>query len=200
MNSRRRFSNGGVSTWEVALVWKPNEMLQLGYTCKNLEQGIDYFIDNFGAGPFYVVDIPPGIGDYTYRGERVTGVTKNRYAFGYRGAMQFELFETDNPIFNHVLGDKDVAYHHCMQMSGTFERDRLRYAEAGFKTMGIADLEGVLIHYIDTVEAIGHYTELFDYDRAIADTGGAMFKAFEVMAAAAVDWDGKDRIRSIPEV
>ncbi|WP_340315830.1 VOC family protein [Rhizorhabdus argentea] len=182
------------------MVWKARQILQLGYVVRSLEAAVDYFVDHQGVGPFYAMDVPPGVARYTYRGEAVEGVTKNRVAFGYRGPLQFELIESDNPVFDHLRGDKDIAYHHCMQMSDRFEADRAAYAAAGYATMGTGVMPGVLIHYIDTMEQLGHYTELFNYDSAIDETAGAMFKLFEIMSVESQGWGGQDRIRDLHDL
>jgi hypothetical protein len=182
------------------LVWKAREITQLGYVCRNLEDAIAYFVERQGAGPFYTMDVPADAAEYTFKGQTVSGVTKNRVAFGYRGRNQFELIETDNPIFDHLRGDRDMVYHHCMQMSDTFNADRLGYEKAGFATLGTGKMPGVLIHYIDTMEVMGHYTELFDYNAAMAETEGFMFGLFEKMYDAANDWDGTRPARPIEEL
>jgi len=179
------------------MVWAPRQFVQAAYVCRNLERGIGYFIDKQGAGPFHAFDMPANEVELTYRGGK-THPRRTRIAFGYRGPVQFELFETDNQLYSHVLGDRDIAYHHCIQVSDRFREDIDGYAQAGFKTLGVARGPGVAIHYIDTWEAIGHYTEVFDYDTAIAETGGAMFKLFEIMHKSSLDWDGKDPIRPLP--
>jgi hypothetical protein len=179
------------------MVWPAREITQLGYVCRNLESTIDWFFRHQGAGPFYVMEVPPDAADYTFHGEKVTGVTKNRVAFGYRGRNQFELIESDNPVFDHLRDEREIVFHHCMQMSDSFERDRAAYERAGFTTMGTGQMPGVLIHYIDTMAALGHYTELFDYDAAMRETDGAMFRLFEQMYLDAAAWDGSGPVRSL---
>lgn len=179
---------------------KPRQILQLGYVCGSLERAVDYFVEKQGAGPFYAMDIPAGAARYNFRGTQIDSVCKNRVAFGYRGKLQFELIETDNPVFDHLRGERDIIYHHCMQMSDTFDTDVEKYAAAGFATMGTAEMSGVLIHYIDTLSALGHYTELFDYRRAIEETDGAMFRLFSLMQRASVDWNGRRRMRLIVDL
>jgi hypothetical protein len=182
------------------LTLKPFEILQLGYVCKSLEQGIDYFVDKQGAGPFYVMDIPAAAARYTYRGKALRPPTRNRVAFGYRGPLQFELIESDSPLFDDIRGDQAIAYHHCMQMTDNFESDIKRYADAGFATFGTAELTGVLIHYIDTVAILGHLTEVFNYQRAIDETNGAMFKLFDKMCATSIGWNGEKRMRLVADL
>lgn len=182
------------------MVWTAREITQLGYVCRNLEDTIAFFVEKQGAGPFYTMDVPPDAAEYSFRGERVTSVTRNRVAFGYRGRNQFELIETDNPLFDHLRGDRDIVFHHCMQMSDRFEMDRRAYEEAGFALLGTGQMPGVLIHYIDTLDLLGHYTELFDYDAAIRETGGVMFEHFAEMHRIAADWDGGRPIRSLLEL
>jgi hypothetical protein len=176
---------------------KPLEILQLGYVCKTLEQGIDYFVDRQGAGPFFVMEIPANGARYTYRGKALRSPARNRVAFGYRGPLQFELIESDNPLFDHIRGSQTMAYHHCMQMTDNFESDIKNYADAGYVTLGTAEMLGVLIHYIDTVPVLGHFTEVFNYRRAMDETDGAMFKLFERMHAASIGWNGEMRMRQL---
>jgi hypothetical protein len=185
--------------WEVqALVWQARDITQLGYVVRDINAAIDYFVDFHGAGPFYLMDVPPDAARYTYLGQPVGRTTKNRVAFGYRGPIQYELIESDNPIFDHLREGKDMVFHHCMQMSDRFEADRAAYAQSGFATMGIGEMPGVLIHYIDTLAQLGHYTELFNYNAAIDQTGGAMFQLFEIMHNESKNWRGQDRIRPLP--
>ena len=182
------------------MVWKAREITQLGYVCRNLDEAIAYFVSHQGAGPFYTMDVPPEAATYTFRGHEVGGVTKNRVAFGYRGRSQFELIETDNPVFDELRGDRAVVFHHVMQMSDTFEADRAAYEAAGYATLGTGQMPGVLIHYIDTLYALGHYTELFDYDAAMRETEGFMFRHFETMYNTACNWDGSRPVRPIEEL
>lgn len=182
------------------MVWKPHQITQLGYVCRRLEDAVQYFCDQQGAGPFYTMDVPPDAANYLYRGQRVAGLTKNRVAFGYRGPIQFEIIESDNPVFDHLRGEKDMVFHHVMQMTADFEAEKERYISRGFATMGVGEMPGVLIHYIDTLEAVGHYTELFNYDIAIEETGGAMFKLFEIMFEKAKSWDGSRPLRPLDEL
>ncbi len=179
---------------------KPRQIMQLGYVCGNLEQAVDYFVKQQGAGPFYTMDISSDAARYTFRGASLAGIAKNRVAFGYRGELQFELIETDNPVFDHLRGGRDMVYHHCMQMSDSFDADVKKYAAAGFSTMGTGEMNGVLIHYIDTISKLGHYTELFDYRRAIDETDGAMFRLFRLMQRNSVGWDGHSPMRLIAEL
>jgi hypothetical protein len=182
------------------LVWSAREITQLGYVCHNLDEAIEHFVGHQGAGPFYTMDVPADAATYSFRGEPVTGVTKNRVAFGYRGNNQFELIETDNPVFDDLRGNRSIVFHHNMQMSDTFEADRLAYEKAGFTTLGTGAMPGVLIHYIDTLDALGHYTELFDYNAAMRETDGFMFRHFETMHKMAIDWDGSRPKRRIEEL
>lgn len=181
------------------MVWPAEEILQLGYVCRTLHEGIRYFAESQGVGPFYTFDVPAGLAQYRFRGAE-TRPTRNRVAFGYRGPLQYELFETDNPLFEHVRGDRAIAHHHCMQMSQDFERDRAQYVQNGFATVGTAKMRGALIHYIDTREMLGHYTELFDYQVAINETAGEMFKLFALMRQANRGWSGDRPVRDIADL
>ena len=182
------------------MVWQAREITQLGYVCLDLNEAIAFFIERQGAGPFYTMDVPPDAADYCFDGKPVTGITKNRVAFGYRGRSQFELIETDNPLFDNLRGGRRIVYHHCMQMSDNFEADRLGYEKAGFETLGTGRMPGVLIHYINTLETLGHYTELFDYNVAMLETDGLMFGAFETMYLNALEWKGTRPVRPIEEL
>src|SRR5262245_36385839 len=108
-------------------MWQARTISQRCYVARNLEDAIDYFVDFHGVGPFFVTEMPPGSVKYVFRGKEVEHVATNKVAFGYKGRVQFELCETDNPIFSHVLNGREIAHHHYLQMSDSFEADLARY-------------------------------------------------------------------------
>jgi len=184
---------------------RSHEISQVCYVCRDLERAVDYFIDHEGVGPFYAIAMQPESVRYEYRGEPVTGISTNRVAFGYRGRLQFEIAETDNPVFTHVLGGREIAFHHRIQMTETFDADFRRYCDAGISIMASAEMQGSRIQFMDTFSTLGHYTELVNYhevtnySRAMGQDR-TMFDLFDIMIAAARNWDGRERLRDFSDL
>jgi hypothetical protein len=164
---------------------------QLGYVVDDIEAAMTHWIERLGVGPFFYLPAPP-LQDLVYRGEP----TAARIAVGlsFSGPLQIELIapldDEPSPYRDFVAGH-GTGLHHV----GRFVQD-YDAALAGYSTQGLAPYFGgrglnerQRFSYFDTETHGGTASELIETVEF-----GAFF---DVIRAAAADWDGSEPIRTV---
>ena len=144
-------------------------VMQLAYLTRpgGLETALDFWIDQVGAGPFYIGSFP--LMNQTFHG-KPTDMTCV-VALGYHGDMQIELIEPTNNapgpyrewLEMHPLLPRGGLYHHIMMDHVDFDATYARYLAAGCKEGFIATApSGGRIAYLEAFDTIGGYIELVE--------------------------------------
>jgi len=165
------------------------DVLQAAYAVKSLEKACRYFVDQHGVGPFFISEFHDF--DILYRGQPAK--ISLRLAQGYRGCVQYELFETDFPLYEDVRGAREIAFHHTMMATETYDSDLARFIAMGCPP--IIEQESIKSCYVDTLAKLGHYVELFNYN-CVKDQYPQIFEVDAYMMDASRNWDGKKPLRS----
>ena len=125
-----------------------------------------------------------------YRGD--PGNVELTLALGNSGNVQIELIQQLNDVpsvYKEFTDAGRVGLHHFGLMPVDYESTRQQYIDLGHKAVFECTLADAPLVYFDTVDTIGHYTELWDNNDFYKD----MFMEIE---NAAKDWDGKDPVRN----
>jgi len=166
------------------------DVIQLCYAVKNLEEACHHFVDTEGVGPFFVAGFDDL--DVIYRGRPAK--ESLRFALGYRGTTQYELIETDFPLYEELRGTREIAFHHVKRATLTFDEDVARFRSAGCPP--ILEVPGTGVCYLDTLQTLGHYIELLDYSPTKMGNPGNLARV-ALIQQASVGWTGEDPIRPI---
>src|SRR5690606_1258129 len=89
-------------------------ILELCQVTDDMDAAIAHWTGLFGAGPFYVFDVPAMPGQ-THRGQPSS--IDLRIAFGFSGGLLIELLQQTNDapsVFREMIESKGPGFHHLM--------------------------------------------------------------------------------------
>ena len=131
---------------------------QLGYYVESIEETAQLLADRFGAGPFFDLGVATPA-KLELRGKECGSLT--RCALGHFNNVQIELIEAanDEPSVYTEMGR--YGLHHACIWADDAEKVAKEFVDAGFEiAMEMVSGQGLHVIYIDTVEALGIYTEV----------------------------------------
>jgi hypothetical protein len=161
---------------------------QLAYVTRDLDAAIKYWVDVLHVGPFFLIE------HITLENQRYRGTPSNTdlsIALGNSGDVQIELMmqHNDEPsVYKEFLDAGRVGLHHFGIMPPDYRATYTQYKALGHEPAFELTVGEAHVVYFDTVQAIGHFTELWEN----SDTINQMFLTVE---NAAKNWDGKDPVR-----
>lgn len=161
---------------------------QVAYVVQDLDKALRYWIDVMKAGPFFLFKHAE-MENQTYRG--ATANVDVTLAVGNSGDVQIELIycENDEPsVYKEFLDAGRTGVHHLGLMPENYQETYAQYISLGFEPAFECAIGGTNLVYFDTVDSLGHFTELWDNSETFLN-----FMA-EVKAASR-GWDGSDPIR-----
>lgn len=171
-------------------MFKTNKVIQAGYVVDDLEAAIDRWMRVTDIGPFYIMrDCAPE--NVIYRGQ--PGEILMDLAFCQAGPVQVELIQPRSLSANVYRDSVPVgteAYHHQCYFTDDIDAEFARFAAMGVEIGVQASFGPMRFAYFDTRHLIGCMTEVMERD---ANVEGM----FQMIADAAVDWDGKDPVRLV---
>lgn len=164
---------------------------QLAYVVHDLDAALRYWTEILRTGPFFVLEHCP-LEDQRYYGAPAD--TDISVALGNSGALQIELIQQHNDapsVYRDFLDAGRTGVHHIGLMPEDYAAQCARYRALGHRAAFECTLGGAPLVYFDTLDAVGHYIELWDNSPVFKDL-------FQVIEDAAVDWDGRDPVRALP--
>lgn len=167
---------------------------QLGIVVRDLDAALRYWTEKMRVGPFYVFNQIDVLA-FNYLGEPIDRRVPldARVALANSGPLQIELIHQRSPVRTSYTDFLDAGYeglHHVGYFSENYDDLLRRSLDAGL----VVEQDGVLFSpegkfaYFATSDHPGTIQELI----AVHDGNRELF---EMVAASAVDWDGKDPIR-----
>ena len=168
-----------------------NTVRQLGYVVSDLDKAIKYWVEVLNVVPFFLFEHCP-LDDQIYRGQ-ASNVDVD-IALGNSGDVQIELIcqNNDEPsVYKEAVDAGRIGLHHFGLMPTDYELAKAQYHELGHEVAFECNLGGSELTYFDTLDTIGHYTELWQNSEAFNDIA-------RIVEDAAKDWDGSDRVRPAP--
>ena len=168
-----------------------NTIRQLGYVVSDLDKAISYWVEVLNAGPFFMFEHCP-LDDQLYRGSP-SNVDLD-IALGNSGDVQIELiFQHDEEpsVYKEAIDAGRKGLHHIGVMPTDYESAKARYLALGHDVAFECNLGGSELIYFDTLDKIGHYTELWQNTAAFNDIA-------LIVEEAARNWDGSNPIRPAP--
>jgi hypothetical protein len=167
---------------------------QNGYVVRDIEAAMRHWSGVLGVGPWFYAPHAP-IQDFTYRGQ--PSEPDVAIALANSGPLQLELIQQHNDapsLYRDFLAAGNEGLQHIAYWTETFAADRQRAIDLGFTVghEGVTGRYGPFV-YFETADHPGTTLEL-------SDVGGLKQKLFDLIEAAARNWDGKDPIRDFPVI
>ncbi|MFA7440606.1 MAG: VOC family protein [Sphingomonadaceae bacterium] len=166
------------------------DFTQICWVVADLDEAIRRWHRTTGIGPFYCIRSPE-IGNYHYRG--VPAMLDMDVALAQAGNIQIELIQpkSDTPsAYRDSCPAGTEAMHHLGKVTADFDRDYAHYRDLGFAEAQSGFAGTARFAYFDTRESLGYMIELIERDDALNGM-------FQMVADAAVNWDGSDPWREI---
>jgi hypothetical protein len=168
-----------------------NTIRQLGYVVTDLDKAIKYWVETLNVGPFFMFEHCP-LDDQLYRGNPAN--VDVDIALGNSGDLQIELIcqNNDEPsVYKEAIDAGRVGLHHFGLMPTDYESAKAQYRSLGHDAAFECNLGGSELIYFDTIDSVGHYTELWQNSQAFNDIA-------LIVENAAKNWNGLDPIRPAP--
>ena len=143
-----------------------------------------------GTGPFYVIRHAQVEG-FRYRGSPAE--LDFSVALAQAGPIQIELIQQhdDRPSqYRDSFGSGQSGFHHMCRFTTDFEADLAAFADQGIAIAGQGLSGDMNFAYVDTRPTLGFMTEIIEDKPLIREL-------FALVASGAVDWDGRDPIRTV---
>jgi hypothetical protein len=164
-------------------------IIQTAYVVPDIEAAIARWVETLRVGPWFLLDRFEG-DDPVYRGAPATSAVT--LAMAFTGHMQIELMQPldDEPsVYRETIERQGYGFHHWGVGSGRFEADIAAAESRGYEVAFRAGVPtGGSVAYLDTHGDLPGFVELIEL-------GDQMEQAFTRFYAAALTWDGTDRIR-----
>ncbi|BDF34978.1 lactoylglutathione lyase [Lachnospiraceae bacterium] len=135
-------------------------VVQIGVVVKNLDEAMQYYAENFGMGPFALMD--SDVAAANYYGQRRP--QHNRIALCRLGPVVFELIEClsgDCVHADYLKEHGEGVDHICFQVDN-LEEEIKAFEAKGFRYIEGDEREGFA--YIDGDKVGGMKIEMVDYD------------------------------------
>ncbi len=164
----------------------------LGYVVEELEPGVDWAVQTFGAGPFFAVRHMQ-FDTCTFNGEPAT--YDHSSAFGHRGDILIELTVVHGaspPELTEMLGGgRAPVLGHIGMLSDDLEADSRRLAEAGLPIFHSGSSGPIRANWHDGRKQLGHHVEILQRTPEIEGI-------YAMVRTASEGWDGSEPLRSGP--
>lgn len=167
---------------------------QLGYVVDDIEAGMLHWSEVMGVGPwFYKLRVP--IEDYTFDGHRYE--PHNSVALANSGDMQVELIQIRNDVpsmYRDFMSKGQRGLQHVAFWTRQFDYDLAKMQKHGFtvKMSGCVGKNGRFVYFAEE----HHPGTCIELSEVVGPKG----EMFDMIRDASVDWDGKDPVRSFPDL
>ena len=169
---------------------------QNAYVVRNLFEGIKYWTDVMGVGPFFLLDhiTMPG---FTYHGK--PSQAQISVGLSHHGSLQIELIEQHNDepsMWRDFLQSGGNGLHHVACWTTDYDRDRANILARGFEIGHASEVKDPNLEvssrfaYLYHDQLPGMVVELLERNAP----GDYMQAKIE---EAARNWDGTDPIRTV---
>lgn len=172
----------------------PGHPFQYAWVVPNIEQGINYWSNVVGVGPFFINEVDSqSMEGFSYRGG--DGDLKMRVAWGQSKEGQIELIEVNSSspnVYHELIQPGKTGFHHIGIWTDDYAKDTAFIREQGFE-MAMEMKTANQICYFDTSTANGSMLEVIERSEGIVGL-------FAMIAAAAENWDGSRPSRTFAEL
>jgi len=171
-------------------MFKLGPPVQIAYAVDDAREAASQWAKDFGAGPFFLAEHIP-VTNVVHRGK--PGVFDHTSAYGQWGNVMVELVQdhgTGPSAIRDLYAPGETGLHHVAYFVADLDEATTELAKRGFPLAMSAEARGdTRFHFIDAVDQMGHFLELYE-------PSSALQSFYQKVRSAAEDWDGADPIRT----
>ena len=164
------------------------DYVQQAWVVPDLDVAMRHWTEVCGVGPFFVLEKAP-MENLLHRGKPIQ--LDCRVGIAQAGRTQIELIQQrcDSPsIYRDLVPKGQIAFHHMATFCSDYDRELAHYQSLGHPLGMTGTFGDMRFAYVDTSAALNCVMELLEDKPYVRDF-------FSMIAAAAVNWDGKHPVR-----
>ena len=162
--------------------------VQIAYAVSDIFRGVDKWIKDFGAGPFFIAEHIP-IKNVIYRGHpSELDITA---AYGQWGEIMVELVQDhgEGPsIIRDLYPPQKSGLHHLAYFVNDMDLVSAKLVEEGYVLAMSGQAGENRFQFFDAISEMGHFIEIYEPIESLK-------YLYERVRSASINWDGSDPLR-----
>ena len=162
--------------------------VQIAYAVSDIFRGVDKWIKDFGAGPFFIAEHIP-IKNVIYRGQ--PSELDITVAYGQWGEIMVELVQDngDGPsIIRDLYPPQKSGLHHLAYFVNDMDLVSAKLIKQGYVLAMSGQAGENRFQFFDAISEMGHFIEIYEPIESLK-------YLYERVRSASINWDGSDPLR-----
>ena len=162
--------------------------VQIAYAVSDIFRGVDKWIKDFGAGPFFIAEHIP-IKNVIYRGH--PSELDITVAYGQWGEIMIELVQDNGKgpsIIRDLYPPQKSGLHHLAYFVNDMDLVSAKLVEEGYVLAMSGQAGENRFQFFDAISEMGHFLEIYEPIESLK-------YLYERVRSASKNWDGSDPLR-----
>ena len=162
--------------------------VQIAYAVSDIFRGVDKWIKDFGAGPFFIAEHIP-IKNVIYRGH--PSELDITVAYGQWGEIMIELVQDNGEgpsIIRDLYPPQKSGLHHLAYFVDDMDLVSAKLVEEGYVLAMSGQAGENRFQFFDAISEMGHFLEIYEPIESLK-------YLYERVRSASINWDGSDPLR-----
>ena len=162
--------------------------VQIAYAVSDIFRGVDKWIKDFGAGPFFIAEHIP-IKNVIYRGQ--PSELDITVAYGQWGEIMIELVQDNGEgpsIIRDLYPPQKSGLHHLAYFVNDMDLVSAKLVEEGYVLAMSGQAGENRFQFFDAISEMGHFLEIYEPIESLKFL-------YERVRRASINWDGSDPLR-----
>ena len=162
--------------------------VQIAYAVSDIFRGVDKWIKDFGAGPFFIAEHIP-IKNVIYRGH--PSELDITVAYGQWGEIMIELVQDNGEgpsIIRDLYPPQKSGLHHLAYFVNDMDLVSAKLVKEGYVLAMSGQAGENRFQFFDAISEMGHFLEIYEPIESLK-------YLYERVRSASINWDGSDPLR-----
>ena len=162
--------------------------VQIAYAVSDIFRGVEKWIKDFGAGPFFIAEHIP-IKNVIYRGH--PSELDITVAYGQWGEIMIELVQDNGEgpsIIRDLYPPQKSGLHHLAYFVNDMDLVSAKLVEEGYVLAMSGQAGENRFQFFDAISEMGHFIEIYEPIESLK-------YLYERVRSASINWDGSDPLR-----
>lgn len=162
--------------------------VQIAYAVPEIFQGVEKWVKDFGAGPFFIAEHIP-IKNVSYRG--LPSTLDISAAYGQLGNIMIELVQDhgEGPsIIRDLYSPQQSGIHHLAYFVKNLDLISVELKKKGYALAMTGQANDNRFQFFDAISEMGHFIEVYEPIESLKSL-------YERVRVASINWDGSDPLR-----